>query len=240
MNIKKFLRRYKVYHRLADYGILTHELVKEKLDPLVLKRTFPELRKFDALALETRQRLLPSYEQYISDVSNDGMAASLELSVFLMILCNIVKPKRILDLGSGYSSLVFRLYASDVNQEVEIWSIDDSFEWLEQTRCFLNTHHLDTGHLHTWDAFIKQIRQDGRATFDLVLHDLGNIETRKGTLKDVVTLANSNGVIILDDVHFKAYRGHIRWLLKESKISYRTLKDFTIDEFGRYSMLLTP
>jgi hypothetical protein len=64
------------------------------------------------------------------------MSVSVELAVFLDVLCRLIEPDRILDLGSGFSSFVLRrhLASRDVGVHSVIWSIDDSPEWLEQTR----------------------------------------------------------------------------------------------------------
>jgi hypothetical protein len=53
--------------------------------------------------------------------------------------------KRLLDLGSGFSSYVLRAYAAGVPGAVG-WSVDDDPAWLEKTRAFLVSEGLSTEH----------------------------------------------------------------------------------------------
>ena len=50
------------------------------------------------------------YDDYITQVSSSSMAISLESASTIFTLVNFLKPKSILDLGSGFTSLLFRLY----------------------------------------------------------------------------------------------------------------------------------
>ena len=50
------------------------------------------------------------YDKYVSEISTPGMAISLESSLTILSLLEYFKPKSILDLGSGFSSFLFRLY----------------------------------------------------------------------------------------------------------------------------------
>ncbi len=103
-------------------------------------KNYPGLKElYDLKSSIYRTEILPFYQDYVKNVSNPIMALSLELSVFLLLLCDFIKPKNILDFGSGFSSFIFRYYAAHYvnNQSTIIWSLDDSQEWLDKTSEFL-------------------------------------------------------------------------------------------------------
>ncbi len=133
MKIKHYLL-LKLYRFLGFTIFSNKDLIRGKKDMLVLKEKFPRLQNFVELSNKAKQKIEPYYNQYISTISSQEWAISFELSTFLMILCDVLKPKRILDCGSGFSSFVFRYYMSNVTPEPEVWSVDTSPEWLEKTR----------------------------------------------------------------------------------------------------------
>lgn len=206
-----------------------------KKDKILLIEKIHNLKYYDNLAKNKEIILEPYYLQYISQVSNEVMAISFELSKFLFVICEIFKPKSILDLGSGFSSFVFRYYMLNSSSKPKICTVDDSAIWLEKTREFLNNQHLPTDNLTTWDSFHKK----NINTFDLILHDLDGMELRKEILEEVLRLANPNGIIILDDVHFYDYSEYARKVLSKKNYNNYSLYYFTKDKFGRFSWLIT-
>jgi len=205
------------------------------LEAIRLKKKIPQLRNYSKLAGESRTKLQPYYDEYISDISSNDMAISFELAVFLTVMCKIFKPKSILDLGSGFSSLIFRSYQLNAAVKPVIWSIDDSPVWLDKTRGYLAKHDLPTENLDDWHSFIKQ----NRGTFDLILLDLSTIDFRKKILKEVLALAHPGGMVVLDDVHKEHYGSFVKKVLNESNCNYDSLRFWTKDKLGRYSMLVT-
>lgn len=155
-----------------------------------------------------------------------------------MSLCKALRPRTLVDLGSGFSSFVFRYYALNAGEKVTVWSVDDSSEWLERTREFILRHKLNVDNLTTWDDF-----EDGKkAKFDIVLPDLGVTEVRVMTLKKALSLARPGGIVVLDDIHHPWYRSYAIWVLSSLKLSYYRLSSpsWTRDKFGRYSILVRP
>lgn len=211
------------------------ETIRGIIDMIKLKIKIPQLRKFDEIAKTFHLKLKQFYQQYVTKVSANSMAISFESAVFLEVICIIFKPKYILDLGSGFSSLVFRLYKLNTNPKSIIWSIDDSHKWLEKSRSFLSAHNFSTENLSPWSKFIK----NNNEVFDLIFYDLGNMKIRKEKLKEVLKLARSGSIIILDDIHKHHYRNYVRRILKKYKIPSYSLKFFTEDKFGRYQLFLT-
>lgn len=234
MNMKRYLRIDRYPHALQRRMFLALETRRGRVDSRRLQKRFPKLRGYHELASGSRRNLLPYYEEYVSGVSKDDMAISLELSVFLTVICDVFEPKRILDLGSGFSSLVFRLCASSAATKPEVWSIDDSPKWLEETHDYLATNNLSTENLVSWSSFTEE----EQGTFDLISHDLGGMDLRAQALEKVISLSRPGGKIILDDAHIEDYNSYARRFLKKSKLGYYSLKHFTEDKFGRYCILV--
>ena len=57
-------------------------------------------------------------------------------------ICFQQRPRIILDLGSGFSSAVFRLYMAQQNVQTTVYSVDDDPLWLNKTRDSLKANNL--------------------------------------------------------------------------------------------------
>ncbi|HEY7912861.1 MAG TPA: class I SAM-dependent methyltransferase [Blastocatellia bacterium] len=178
--------------------------------------------------LSLSRAIRPQYEWYVREVSPSYMAISLKAAAVLQVLCERLKPIRILELGSGFSSFVLRRYAALANATV--CSIDDSSQWLDQTRAFLEREGLSTDEMILWGDF----KEREAARFDFIFHDLGDMSLRQTAFHDVLTMAAGGGVVFLDDMHKPPYAQHVRAALRNFSCSYVDLKRYTFDEFGRY------
>lgn len=217
------------WERLLDN---LEQAVRARIDPLRLQRQFPLLKTYPQAAQGIREELLPGYQQYVATISTPASAISLGLAVWVAALVKFSRPLRILDLGSGFSSFVFRHYQRQAKPQPEVWSIDDSPAWLAETRAFLNGQQIAVDCLMTWEEFCRQDLQP----FDFVLHDLGSIPVRTQTLAKVLSLAAPGGIVILDDMQKVPYGIYARKLLKREKFDSFSLK-FLRDEFHRYAFL---
>lgn len=130
-------------------------------------------------------------------------------------------PGSILDAGSGFSSLAFHSIYDNVT------TIDDDPGWSQKTREILNAE-LEK------DIVISPITKILDNKFDFVFYDYGDIETRIYYFETALHLCNN--VIYLDDFHVSFYRDYISSRAKTFEV--RSLKDKTLDEFGRYGALL--
>jgi predicted O-methyltransferase YrrM len=234
--LKRALHLTKLPRFLWRKILVGFETIRGYLDSTKLQQRFPQLKDYDALAGPVRNQLQPYYDEYISEMSTEAMAIGFESAVFLTVLCHICTPQKILDLGSGFSSLVFRLYAATADYAPSVWSVDDELTWLETTRNFLISNRLASDNLVHWQTFIEARPE----SFDLVLHDLGRMPFRTKTLRDAIALAHTSGLIVLDDIHKDEYRSHVKRVLKEMELPFYSLRAFTKDRFGRYCYLVTP
>ena len=75
-------------------------------------------------SLDRLSRELPSrHAQYVATISDSAHAISLELARYILEVASEDHAKRLLDLGSGFSSYVLRAYAAGVPGAVA-WSVD--------------------------------------------------------------------------------------------------------------------
>lgn len=202
-------------------------------DALRIKYLF-RLFNFRALAKESRQKLLPFYQDYISSVSTEDQAISLELAIFILVLCNSLKPKNIVDLGSGFSSFVLRFYAQNATYKPIVWSVDDNPLWLEKTKAFLSKHGVSNENLGGWDFFARQ----NNTKFDLILNDFSNLEVRESRFKDICGLLAPRGIILFDDMHYSYFSKFVRRASRQHNLKHYSLRLFTEDKFKRFSSLV--
>lgn len=195
---------------------------------------FKRIKPFDQLSSElceqNKEMLKPFYEQYVKNVSRADMAASLELAAFMYTVCKVNRYTKLLDMGSGLSSFVFRFYAKE-NPGVVVFSVDDDAAWLERTKDYLWQHQLETENIFTLDQFLKS-KEEG---FDCILHDLNFVEVRINYIEHLMSITKPNGLVILDDVHKSDYRFAVLSKLQNIKAKTYSIKPLTFDDFGRFS-----
>jgi len=185
----------------------------------------------DRLA-QIADELRAGYETYVRDVSTADMAVSLETACLLRLLCEGLEPQRVLDLGSGFSSFTLRSYQPARGRPATC-SVDDSPEWLQRTQDYLDEQGVPTNDLWTWRDF----RAAGHAPFDLVFYDLGRMNLRREALRQALSLGRG-GVVLLDDMHKHEYAQEAYSVLAELGCTWFNLRALTLDERGRFSVLV--
>jgi hypothetical protein len=173
-----------------------------------------------------RAKLEPAFREYIARYSTHGEAISLETSLYLLRELSTRRIERILDLGSGWSSFVFRLFKKIAVPALEVWSLDDCEDALGRTAQFLARHDLDTAHLALWPRL-------GDRPFDLVFYDLGRAGDRHLHLDRVLEAAD--GLLICDDMHVDDYRRRVDAFARGQGRRLELLRDETLDSSGRFS-----
>jgi predicted O-methyltransferase YrrM len=194
-----------------------------------------EFADFSERLFEARKRLLPYHQGYTSEVSTANYAASLETCTVLYAFCEVRQPTRILDLGSGFSSFVFRLWASTADTNPNIVSLDDSDQWLDRTRNYITSHGLElTGSIQYSDSL-----ESLESNQDIIFYDYGTLDYRKKALVWILQSLSPDGLLIADDVHRTAYRTHIRTVADTHGYRTRSMRAFTKDAYRRYAELIT-
>lgn len=177
------------------------------------------------------------YEEYIASVSTREMAVSWNTACFLHALADLRKPRRVVDLGSGFSSFVLRTYAASADHPCEITSVDDDAGWLTRTVDYLQQKGLSTDRLLTWKDFVKQLPADG---FDLIFHDIGSMQMRAEVLPQVLNMVSTTGIVVLDDMHKPSYRREAHLQARQHGWTVLSAHRATLDGLGRFSEVALP
>jgi len=181
-----------------------------------------------------KSEIQEAYNEYIAKVSAADMAVSFETSVVLMALCDLRKPKSILDLGSGFSSYVFRYFRKEhFTDECVILSIDTNTPWIRKSAGFLQDRGYTTYNFKFWNDI-----KDTTDKFDLIFVDIDRTYPRISYYASVLeNFVSKKSVVLFDDMH----KGILAESLNEalSKYNYKSIniQDLTLDEFGRFSKL---
>jgi len=172
-----------------------------------------------------------AYKDYVTNVSPAGMAYSKEACLYTLQYCLENKPLKIVDLGSGISSYILRLYKKYSSDNVITYSVDDDEAWLAKAKQFAAKYELDC------DNFIYDINniKDGFEEFDLVIHDYGRMPIRTETIIDAYALLKVGGTIIYDDCHKGYYYKLVKQKMQELSQEIIELEE-TRDEGGRFSV----
>jgi predicted O-methyltransferase YrrM len=202
------------------------------LDRLRLQRAEPRFVPSDAERDENTALLEPAYRTYVTDVSTPGMASSLETSSYLLHLCHVLHPRAVIDLGSGFSSYVFRLYAAQADG-TSVTSVDDSAEWLEKTATFLRNSGLPDDGLVEWTTF----QNPAYDSYELVFHDLAGGDLRESAMGLAISRVAPGGVIVFDDAHHDGHREQMREEARRADIRLFSLRALTVDSINRWAML---
>lgn len=194
---------------------------------------FPFLRNYHDASSRIESRLRNEHGAYTASVSSPEMAVSLNSAILLTVFCENLKPMRLLDTGSGFSSYVLRSYAATTGAEV--FSVDDNEHWLEKTREFLKAHNVSSDNVMNWKDFSAAQNQP----FDLIFHDLGSMPTRSETLGPILNLTKGgSGILFLDDMHKPDYERFVRRTIKNVPCGYWEATAFTLDELGRWAAVV--
>ena len=175
--------------------------------------------------------LANAYIEYVATVSPDWMAMSFCAAGFLTWLCSDRKPRVVADFGSGFSSFVLRRYAA--RSGAQVISVDDSAEWLDKTREFLERYDLATDGLMLWDDWATS---DG-PRLDLAFHDLASGDLRESSMWKIADRMRVGGLIVFDDAQ---HEGHMREMTAVGNAHGWSLACLpeTIDGNGRFEAMM--
>jgi predicted O-methyltransferase YrrM len=222
--------------RAVIYGILGHS--RELLKVSMHHRQFVAFRHERE---RIRSLLEPYYEEYVSDVSDRGMAASIESACLLYFLAERYQgrqqPACFLDCGSGFSSFCLRL-AAGPGTNLRFVTVDGDPEWLERSRKFMSDKGIScdkdlyaTADLGTLPEFHP----------DVIFFDI--YHTEDGSRADALDFLRphlaSGSMIVLDDMHKPIYRERVQEWVRGESGRLVDLKYLTRDEHGRFCSVLT-
>ena len=178
-----------------------------------------------------RGLLQPAYNDYIARISPHNWALSLETGSLFYVICEEVKPAKVIDTGSGFSSYVVRLWQQKNMPSAEVWSVDDSASWLERSKTFCAEKSVGLDNFDVWESFEKAHPEP---EFDVVLYDLGSMKMRVNTFPRALKLCKPGGIVIIDDTHKNFYRNEVTRVCGEQNIPLDDMKALTTDSIDRY------
>lgn len=124
--------------------------------------------------------------------------------LYLMKICFHFKPKRILDTGSGLTSILLRKY----NPEALVVTVDNDDHWLDNTRKLFQRFDQDLYYEHIQsimsDTVFRQYPWEEK--FDLLVHDIGNMTLRLHSLPPFITYMNQKCVALFDNFGISPYK----------------------------------
>lgn len=181
------------------------------------------------------------WKEYITKISSQGHASSLEQSQYLFEHLKTCMPEYVVDMGSGFSSFITRYYKKEINPNATVYSVDDNLSWLRKTEQYLIREKLSIDNLVLFEDF-----KNTDLKFDTILYDLGRIPTRIKYIEFPATIANPGATILYDDIHFdKAYSNKCKIFdtpylqdvffdyAKKNSLDWDKLTE-TYDVYGRY------
>ncbi len=197
----------------------------------------PFLTDYNTSKIDPNGIIRSAYEEYTNSISSPVATISLELAYVLWFILTKQRPRQLIDLGSGFSSYLFRLYQRDCESAggtCQVFSCDDDSLWLQRTSDFLTSKRLSVSGLLLWDKLLEEQR---RVSPNLVLHDLGSSWVRLRTLPRVLELCNPNTILVVDDIHKPSIRQAVLDSVQSRARCYDLAK-LTYDRFGRYAWLI--
>lgn len=123
-----------------------------------------------------------------------------ETMLYLFDLIQKVQPGRVLDTGSGLTSILLRKYFP----RIPITTVDNNKDWLAKTGELGRRFNTSRHNFILWEDFL--LIEVMRKTFDFIIHDLGNMATRLDTLDTVLTYATPKCHILLDNFGIPKYK----------------------------------
>lgn len=164
------------------------------------------------------------HAQYLAAGADKAYALSLPIAKWLDALIDERKSRRILDIGSGFTSYITRRH------DAECTSIDEDQSWAQFTRDFL----LDTG---SRDPNVTTDLAAVTGKFDLVILDAGYETHRMQLLRRAAMMVQDGGLLVIDDGHFPGLHRCCKVYAKLQGYEFADHKDLT-DEYGRFPMTM--
>jgi hypothetical protein len=204
-------------------------VVLEWRDAKLMRPVEPPLAPTYEQWRELKNELDAPLERYVADVTLRGFVASLETSAFLWHLCRARDVSSILDLGSGFTSYVFRRYQAEASHPVEVLSVDHDREWLARTQGFLAAEGMSCDGL----TVLEDLPPDGE--YSMIYNDI------QGALRvDAMRqTAGRTGLIVYDDANRWRDRRALRSIAHTYGFEFGDIRPWTRDFLGRWSLLLT-
>ncbi len=178
-----------------------------------------------------KKALKAAHQEYVASISSEDMAVSLQTAVLLQLLCKLLAPASVLDLGSGFSSYALRRLRAEEGRDFRILSLDTDAAWLERSQEYARRQGLADEGFALWNAADDEI-------FDLVFLDIERPPQRNGFVSATLQrFCRSHTALLLDDLHQPSYRIYVLETLLQASFCHLDCRRYTMDRFGRWASL---
>lgn len=219
---------------IAEITRTPFHIQRQNKDWEQITQRFKELESYQKEKSELLELLRPAHKDFIKNYSAPLISMSLNRGAFFYFFCKVLKPTTILDLGSGFSSYVFRLYQKNISSNTKVFSVDDSEFWLEETKKYLESYNVSTENLITLNKSLK----DTSTNYDLIFLDIGDIPLRVELLPSLLNKVKKGSTLIIDDFHSPHYRKEIERLCKEFSVKCFSLRKVTRTRLSHNALVL--
>lgn len=209
------------------------QILKQNKDWALLTQRFPGLNDYDSERRVLLKKFQGPHSDYIQNYSAPLISLSLKRAAFFYFFCQLIRPKKILDLGSGFSTYVFKLYLQNANTG-QLISVDDSSFWLKETERFLHNYQLDGKGLTDWNSFKKE----ANSAFDLIFLDIGDLDFRLQILPDLLQSVHKGALLLIDDFHVPAYRKAILKCCSDQALECFSLRKVTRTRLSHNALVM--
>lgn len=149
----------------------------------------------------------------LTGLPDNGYALPFESALALWQKLEVLRPKAIADLGSGFSSVLFRAWAKEQRFDVFVTTVDHDPGWLSRVCEITQKMGVFSGPYRPFESFWNEPRDYGECTYDLILVDHGpSMDQRLLDLPRLIPRLAPAGVLVLDDFRY-LYRTQAEKLL---------------------------
>lgn len=209
------------------------QVFRQNKDWEILTQRFPGLDSYSTQKNDLIKTFQAPHQDYIQHYSAPLISLSLERAAFFYFFCQLNRPKNILDLGSGFSTYVFKRYLRNSNSG-HITSVDNSHFWLSETQRFLISHSMDGNGLISWEQFEKGPAQN----FDLIFLDISDFEFRLQILPSLLHQVANGALLLIDDFHVPAYRKAISEICQAKNLQCFSLRKVTRTRLSHNALIM--
>jgi predicted O-methyltransferase YrrM len=194
-------------------------------------KKFPYLKKFHQEQNGIENIFSDLYESYMhkEKISTAKMSMFLKTAAFLYFFSKIISPKVIFDMGSGFSTVVFNMYA--LSHDCKVYTTDTSDEWLLKTRKFITDYCEKTNVKYVkWDNIYVLLRT---IKSDMVFYDLYGKDGTREKMYKILVPNQPKSLYLLDDMHRLNYVKAFTKIDRQNNRSIYSLEDITKDETAK-------
>ena len=165
------------------------------------------------------------YDAYVTSVSSPAMALSWESLAAIDRWLRLDEPVRMIEYGSGISTVLLASYAKERGGVVE--SVDSEPEWATRTQAFLEEHGLGA-----WAVVSSAEEVAPTEPAPFVLWDFDKNPKRVVLMAKAFENVSANGLMYVDDMHSQEIAEACAALVGE------IVEETPRDGFGRYGVFV--